>query len=167
MFAPYPDDEEKAVFVPVKLNGGKKRKGLLYEIVALDPNEVDGPSKVSWLGDIDTTANEAVRGVSKPKLRRESAAEWLIERFREKLSWPSDELLNEAKMNGISRNAMFEAKDNLGLPPCRRIILPTGSAVWTWWVPEDWSGFVQVSQSQKNTGTVGTVGTVDTQGVDF
>lgn len=146
MFCEDPDDSEKCLFLVAKINGAKKRKGIAYKIKQLDETEMDGDAKVEWLGEVDTTANEAMSGTGKKKSRGEDAAEWLIDRFREKLFWSSKDLFDEAKAHGISESALWEAKRNLDLPKAKKTILPNGATVWGWWVPADWEGFITVQK---------------------
>lgn len=173
VFAPDPDDQERSIFIGVKVNGAKKRKGLYYKIESADPNELDGPSKIVWLGDVDITANEAMQGQVQTKKRGECAADWLIEKFREKLEWDSDDLFKEAKNHGVSRNAVFEAKKLLELPTARRIVHLGGNVSYQWWVPEDWPRFLpepekgSAAPKPKNTGTPGHQDEKTTQGLDF
>ncbi len=133
MFAKDPDDLTKRVFIPMKNNIGPERKGLSYRIDAR-PNEM---AHVEWLGEIDTTADQAVNaplGTGRQKV----AAEWLIDRFRERREWLSDDLFRAAKEHGVSRNAVFEAKKVLNLPTARVETGEGGTKTYLWWVPEDW-----------------------------
>ncbi len=138
MFATDPEDDNRCLFVPMKSNLGKRRKGIAYQVQEIDSSIVDGPARVAWLGEIDTTANEAVSGFRNAKKRDVIASEWLAERFQERLEWPSKELAADAKNEGISWNALVEAKDLLGCPKPRKITAMNGSTHWVWWVPIDW-----------------------------
>lgn len=131
LMAPDPDDPSRCIFVPLKSNIGPVVKGLAYRIEATDTLAI-----VRWLGEADMTGDQALQGAAKP--RRVTAAEWLIEQFRERLEWPSDELFRAANEAGISRSALFEAKDVLSLPRCRRHAAENGDVGWFWWVPPDW-----------------------------
>ena len=134
MFARDPEDPEKRVFVPMKSNLGKPRKGLSYRILEL-PNDL---ARVEWLGEVETTADQAVNS-EKGKPRKVVARDWLVEAFRARREWPSDELFRAAKEAGVSRSAIFEAKNILDLPPARRSVAQDGSISYHWWVPSDWS----------------------------
>jgi putative DNA primase/helicase len=142
LFARDPDDHTRRVFVPMKNNLGKERRGLAYRIV-----ETAELARVEWLGEVDTTADEAASSQPKRGRREIQAAEWLTERFREQLEWPSDRLFQAAREAGVSRSAIFEAKETLSLPKARKTIGQDGDACWVWWVPSDWEGFQVV---QKN-----------------
>jgi hypothetical protein len=88
------------------------------------------------------------------KVKREVvAADWLVERFREKRAWDSDELFRSAREANVSRNAIFEAKAILNLPSATRIACENGEIKWRWWVPENWERL----GTDRDTGTVGTV----------
>lgn len=102
---------------------------------------------------MDTTADEAVNKTTKKPGRGVVASEWLIERFRECLSWESEQLFRRGKEEGISRNAIFEAKNLLDLPKPRKQTAQDGSTSWTWWVPPNWPPL----SPSRNGGTVGTV----------
>jgi hypothetical protein len=131
-FCRNPDNPDQCVFVPMKMNLAKRAKGLTYTITQTP----SGLAKVDWLGEVDTTADEAVAGGGKP--RRVVAAVWLVERFKEKLEWRSKILLAAAAQEGISRDAMFEAKRSLNLPKARKLTETNGDEHWVWWVPENW-----------------------------
>lgn len=133
MFAKDPDDNEKRLFVPMKSNLGPTRKGLAYRLVASG----DELARVEWLGEVDTTADQAVNS-EKGKTRKVVAKDWLIDAFRAKRCWSSDELFAAAKQEGVSRDAVFAAKDILGLPKARKVTLANGDVQWSWWVPDDW-----------------------------
>lgn len=70
--------------------------------------------------------------------RAESAAEWLTAKFRERAEWPAEDLYRVAKSEGVSRDAIFEAKRRLGLPRARRTQDEGGNIAYVWWVPADW-----------------------------
>lgn len=131
LLAPDPDDPSRCLFIPLKCNIGRVARGLAYRI-----RETDALAVVEWIEPVDATGDEALAGTVKP--RRETAAEFLVARFRERLEWPSDELMRAAREAGISRSAMFEAKQALPLPPARRHVAENGDAAWYWWVPPDW-----------------------------
>lgn len=135
-FAPDPDDRDRCVFVPMKSNLGMLAKGLGYRIVS-----TDSLATIEWLGQVDVNADDALNREKKKATREVKAAEWLVERFREKREWFSDDLFAAAKAEGISRDAIFEAKGTLDLPRARKGEMPGGKSAWIWWVPPDWSAF--------------------------
>lgn len=131
ILAPDPDDITRCLFVPLKNNIGELARGLAYRV-----RKTDACAVVDWLGPVEMTGDQALYGDAKP--RRITAAEWLIERFKERLEWESDDLFRTAKESGISRNAIFEAKQSLNLPRARQHIAEDGSKTFYWWVPPDW-----------------------------
>jgi hypothetical protein len=90
LFAEDPEDPARRLFLPLKSNLAKPRRGLAYRIAGRT-DELDGPAAVEWLGEVDTTANQAVNRNDKPA-RAVKATEFLIERFRQKREWLSEEL---------------------------------------------------------------------------
>ena len=141
MFCQDPDEEGRSLFLCGKINVAKKPKGLAYRIDEVELPGLGMHPKITWLGEVDTTANDAIAGQPKAKSSCQNAAEWLTERFREHLEWSSKDLFAEAKNNGVAESSIWKAKKLLDLPPCRKTILPNGTIAWCWWVPENWSGF--------------------------
>ncbi len=133
-FARDADDPERRLFIPMKINIGRERKGLAYQIVVTD--EASELATMKWLGEVETTADQATGGPDKS--RRLLASEWLIGLFNEKLEWGSEELWKAAKQEGVSSNAIYEAKRKLDLPKARREADVSGKVSWIWWVPADW-----------------------------
>jgi hypothetical protein len=131
ILAPDPDDPGRSLFVCLKNNLGPLPKGIAYRI-----RTTDALATVEWLGPVDITGDQALNGPGKP--RRVVAAEWLIDRFRERLEWPSDDLFHAAREANVSRDAVFEAKAALELPKARQITAENGNRFFVWWVPPDW-----------------------------
>ncbi len=131
-FASDPDDRSLGLWVPMKTQLGPMPKGLTYRIL-----KSGKCARVEWVGEVDTTADEAMAGEKKPPPRAVAAAEWLIDRFRERCEWDSEDLFRAAKACGISRDAVFEAKTTLALPKARKLTDQDGDR-WVWWVPLDW-----------------------------
>jgi hypothetical protein len=134
MFSKDPDDRTRRLFIPFKSNNAPERKGLAYRITP-----TDSLARVEWLGEVDTSADEAMELGRKP--RKIEAAKWLTDRFREKLRWHSDDLFVAAKEAGISRSAIFEAKKLLDLHACKQEMTLEGEKTWVWWVDANWDGF--------------------------
>ena len=108
------DDPGRTIFVPMKSNLGAIPKGIAFKIV-----KTEDFAKVEWLGEVDTTADEAMSGEkTKDKESKQSkverAAEWLLERFAERFSWSSEEIMTLGQDAGFNRNQMFEAKKKIG-----------------------------------------------------
>lgn len=152
MFARDPSDGERRLFVGMKNNLGKERKGLAYRIAS-----TDALARVEWLGEVDTTADEAVGGGDRRVRRDVAASTWLVERFRERLEWDSDDLFRAARQGNVSRNAVFEAKKLLALPTARKVMQENGDTKYVWWVPADWPPLSRPECVP--TGTPGTPGT--------
>lgn len=133
MFSKDPEDGKRRLFIPFKSNCAPETKGLAYRIKA-----TDSLAKVEWLGEVDMSADEALNSGGGRKPRRLEAAEWITDRFREKLEWFSDDLFTQAKQDGISRSAIFEAKKMLELPACKQTTNMDGVKAWIWWVPPNW-----------------------------
>lgn len=109
MFAKDPADYTRRLFVGMKNNVGKERKGLAYRIV-----ETETLARVEWLGEVDTTADEAV---NKEKRKRDvKATEWLEELFQ-----GTDRLASKAiyadmeELTKLSKDALHEGKDAMGI----------------------------------------------------
>lgn len=143
-----PDDQTRGLWMPTKSNLGQMPKGLAYRIEGGDT------PTVTWLGEVDMTADEALSASPSSRKRSVVASEWLIERFREKLEWNSKDLVAAGREQGVSRNALFEAKDILELPKARKVTHETGDETWVWWVPKDWPPLIKGVGG----GPVGTVG---------
>lgn len=138
LFAIDPDDPqgERVLFVPLKLNLGKKRRGLAYRIVEAS-NDL---ARVEWLGEIDTTADQAIQPrTSSRQLREVKAREWIIQTFRSQREWKSDDLKKARSEAGISKNAFDEGLAQLNpRPEPRRRVYSDGTVVWIWSVPDGW-----------------------------
>jgi putative DNA primase/helicase len=137
MFAKDPEDPKRRLFCGMKLNIGRERKGLAYKI-AFDPAVEDGPAKIEWLGEVDTTADEAINRTSEPKRRRVAAAIWLGEVFEGRVEVPSKELFERKdKETHVSNDALREAKDDMGIKAFQADN-GEGRRHWVWhWPPEE------------------------------
>jgi hypothetical protein len=106
------DRPDGAIFVPMKSNLGALPKGIAYRIA-----KTENFAKVEWLGQVDATADEAFGG-EKPKEDKQTktaaAVEWLRERFAERGTWASDEIISLGETAGFNRDQMFAAKKALG-----------------------------------------------------
>lgn len=161
-FTPDPDDRTRCLFIPMKNNLGPVGKGLAYRIV-----ESGEMGLLKWIGEVDTTADEAMAGDSKGRSRKVVAAEWLLERFREKLEWASNDLFRAADAEGISRSAVFDAKRMLALPKARQVIEENGNRTWVWWVPCDFPALVQQVSSSESVEPVNQCDTKPVPGNDL
>ncbi len=142
-FCDDPNEDGQCLWVPLKTNVGKLAKAIAYRIT---PEEND-QARVEWVAEVDTTANEAMGGEPR-KPRDVVASEWLIEKFREKLEWPSNDLFEAANHEGVSRSAVFEAKRKLKLPRARQRVEENGDRTFLWWVPLDWPPLTDEDEEQ-------------------
>jgi hypothetical protein len=153
IFSRDPEDEERRLFIPMKNNIAKERKGMAYKIVER-PND---RAAVEWLGEVELTADQAVNREDRKPKREVLAKDWLIEQFRSRREWSSDELFKAGKAQGISRNAIYEAKALLALPKARKVTHESGDVEWVWWVPADWAPLTEGATPE----TVGHLGHLD------
>lgn len=132
MFAKDPEDPSRRLFVGMKLNIGKERKGLAYRII-----DTDTLAKVEWLGEVDVTADDAVNG-DKKKSRGVVATEWLMDQFRKQREWPSEELKTAAREAGISKNALWSPE--VSALPIKKVrhVTADGEARYTWVAQPGW-----------------------------
>lgn len=130
MFARDPADPERRLFVGMKLNIGKERKGLAYRIV-----ETGSLARVEWLGEVDTTADEAI---NREKRKRDVvAADWLEQLFAQEMEVPSRRIFDTAKAETkLSDDALREAKDLLGIR-AHQVCDGEGKRSWFWYWPEE------------------------------
>jgi putative DNA primase/helicase len=133
-FSADPNDPTRVLFSPMKSNIGKLGKGLAFRVKPTDTLAV-----VEWLGEVDTTADEAVNG-EKRKPKAVIASEWLEDQFRARREWPAQEIKQRAKESGVSHRALWDAVQDL---PIRKAPQHTadGERYWTWkahpgWPPE-------------------------------
>ena len=133
MFIRDKDDPDKVLFVPFKVNITKRRPALSYKVAETR----DELARIEWLGEIDTTADEALnKDVRKAGTR--SAKEVLIEMFNERREWPGDLFWKHLEENDVPNRTAKDAKSHLGVPRARKTIGSNGDVVYVHWVPEDW-----------------------------
>jgi hypothetical protein len=149
-FAVDPNDPSRCLFSGSKNNLGQVARTWGYRVV-----KTEALAKVEWLGEVDTTADEAMAG-EKRAPRRIVASEWLAEKFAEKREWLSEDLFHAARADGISRDAIFEAKRLLDLPRARRDMGQDGSITYIWWVPPGWKSPLSQDDDGCDSTTVGT-----------
>jgi hypothetical protein len=152
-FCADPDDRSRSLWVPMKNNLGPLEKAIAFRIV-----KDGGTTTVRWEGEIDTTADDAMGREPDRKRRDIRAGEWLVDQFRTRLEWESGDLFERARQDGVSRNAIFEAKESLKLPRARRQVKENGEEVYIWWVSVDWLAEHSKPPRCPTTGTSGTPG---------
>jgi AAA domain len=124
------------VFLTLKNNLDKKARGLKYRI---EEREGATVGRIVWRGFSDLNPDTAMRGTPGPSKKRHiDAAKWMVELFREKRSWSSDDFWKASRAADLSRSAVQEAKNLLNLPKCRKTTHTNGNTEWIWWVPDDW-----------------------------
>lgn len=139
IFAEDPQDPSKRVFIPKKNNLGPRLTGLGYQIT----EETPGSTQVVWLGPTDATADNAMNafGGKKTETNADKATAFLIRQFVIKREWDSQELIDLAEKEHITRHALFNVRrtrDKPGLPIDAR----SKGKNWTWiaepgWPPEE------------------------------
>lgn len=130
MFAKDPADHERRLFVGMKNNLGGEKKGLAYRI---EPTAA--LARLNWLGEVDTTADDAMNNQATKKKRSVIACEWLAELFATTDQLPSKTVWKSADETTLSRNAVLEAKEEMGIK-ARQETDGEGLQQWTWtWPP--------------------------------
>jgi len=132
MFARDPADPERRLFCGMKNNLGKEIKGLAYCLEAVGPL-----AKVKWLGEVDTTADEAINKEGGKRKRSVVASEWLEELFNgtDRLS---STLIYKTKdeTTTLSKDALKEAKEDMGIR-ARQECDDEGNRQWFWYWPKE------------------------------
>lgn len=131
MFARDPVDPERRLFIGMKNNLGRERKGLAYRIAPTD----SGLARVEWLGEVDTTADDAVNSQGHTR-RAVVASVWLAQLFKEVDRLPSDAIWQAAARDKVSKNALKEAKDEMGIR-ARQEADGDGERIWWWFWLKD------------------------------
>jgi crotonobetainyl-CoA:carnitine CoA-transferase CaiB-like acyl-CoA transferase len=124
------------LFVPFKVNIGKRQKALVYRIKETR-NDL---AKIEWLGEADTTADEALNKEAKKPAARD-AREKIIEMFTRMREWPSDLWWSELTSEGITNHRFNQVREVLNIPKARRVSQPNGDITYIWWVPPNWPHF--------------------------
>src|SRR5262249_45803035 len=115
-----PEDKERKLFVKAKNNLSPDKKALRYGIgvrtVGRDEKrgkDIDAPFIVWHSQHVDITANEAMQAAEGRNAKRE-AREFLLERL-EAGTVNSDDIIEEAKQEGIAVMTLRRAKKELGI----------------------------------------------------
>lgn len=133
MFAKDPEDDSKRLFLPLKMNLCKEKKGLAYRLA----ERPDDMAVVEWLGEVDLSADAALsKQASKPR-RKIAAAQWLEELFAKVSTLPSKTVYDRAKEETrLSADALREAKDLMGIR-ARQEADDEGTRSWVWHWPAE------------------------------
>lgn len=129
MFARDPADHDRRLFCPMKLNIGPELKALSYRL------QVNGDmARIEWLGEVDVTADEAMNKERRKK-RNVVAADWLEQIFAQSSELKSEVIWKEKEHTDLSRNAILEAKDQMGIR-ARQATDGEGQKCWIWSWPD-------------------------------
>jgi len=129
-----PEDKDSKLFVKAKNNLARDTKALRYgfgvETVGHDPKlgvDIKAPFIVWHQQHVEITANEAMQGAEGKTAKRE-AKEFLLERLR---GGPAntDDLIDEAKQEGIAAATLRRAKKELGIKSRRQ---GGSKGAWFW-----------------------------------
>ena len=135
IFTRDPQDGERRLFVGMKNNNGAERKGLAYRIVSADANDLDGPARIEWLGEVDVTADEAMNNEQRNRPRKVEASVWLEEIFTNRVEISSKEIWKLKAETTISDNAVREAKEEMFIV-ASRVADADGIQMWVWKWPQ-------------------------------
>ena len=118
--------------------GTKNNLGDILHPLAYRIAKTDALATIEWVGKSDASMEEAMNQTPK-KSRGRNAVEWLIGIFREKREWESDEIRRMAKEVGVSKYALFESPEVLGLPILKRKRTNAkGEQYWIWIAEDGW-----------------------------
>jgi hypothetical protein len=136
MFCADPDNKNRVLFMPLKINNAKKPKGLSYQI----EETREDLAVIRWLGEVEISADEAMNKEMK-KPRSKDASEWLIDMFTRRQEWPSDLFWAELKAAGITQYAFNQIREKMLIPKAQRVAQPSGDVTYLWRVPPNWPYF--------------------------
>ncbi len=131
MFARDPEDATRRLFIGMKNNLGKEIKGLAYTL-----ESVGDLAKVKWLGEVDTTADEAVNKEGGTRKRKVDAEVWLAEMFDKRNRIASNEIKSVLKTTILSWDTISDAKGRMGIY-AKQDTDEQGDRVWFWFWNED------------------------------
>jgi putative DNA primase/helicase len=133
-----PEDKNSKLFVKAKNNLARDTKALRYgmgvKIVGRDQKlgvDIDAPYIVWHPQHVEITANEAMAAAGGHTAKRE-AKEFLLERL-EAGPVRADDIIDEAKQNGIAKNTLYRAKKELGVRSRKEPGKTSGG--WLWELP--------------------------------
>lgn len=142
-FFPNPDEPHQSLMAVAKNNLGPKAATLGYTI-----ENSDGMPKLTWQGEVDISAEQANSGESR-KIKKMEATEFLEELFREKRSWPSQEIMDLADGKDVKRTNLFAAKKSLRIKAVRVADEQNpGKQAWYWDAPPGWPPRLEATDEQ-------------------
>jgi hypothetical protein len=131
-----PEDKDSKLFVKAKNNLARDTKALRYgmgvKTVGRDAKlnvDITAPYIIWHPQHVEITANEAMQAAGSHTAKRE-AREFLLERL-EAGPVNSDDIIEEAKQEGIAKRTLDRAKKDLGIRSRKR----HGSGTWFWELP--------------------------------
>jgi putative DNA primase/helicase len=132
-----PDDKNSKLFVKAKNNLARDTKALRYGVsvktVGHDPRlnvDIEAPFIIWHPQHVEITANEAMQAATGQTAKRE-AREFLLDRL-EAGPMNSDDIIAEAKQEGIAEKTLRRAKKDLGIKSRRR---GGTDGTWFWELP--------------------------------
>ena len=132
-----PDDKNSKLFVKAKNNLARDTKALRYGVsvktVGHDPRlnvDIEAPFIIWHPQHVEITANEAMQAATGQTAKRE-AREFLLDRL-EAGPVNSDDIIAEAKQEGIAEKTLRRAKKDLGIKSRRR---GGTDGAWFWELP--------------------------------
>jgi len=133
-----PDDKDCKLFVKAKNNLARDTKALRYgmgvKTVGHDPKlgvDITAPYIIWHPQHVEITANEAMQA-AEGRTRKREAKEFLLERL-EAGPVDSDDIIEEAKQEGIAEMTLRRAKKELGIKSRKQQGLT--DAPWVWELP--------------------------------
>jgi hypothetical protein len=130
-----PEDKNSKLFIKAKNNLARDIKALRYgmgvKTVGHDKKlgvDIEAPFIVWHPQHVEITANEAMAAAGGHTTRRE-AKEFLLERL-ETGPAKAEEIIEEAKQEGIARNTLYRAKKDLGVKSRKETGKTDGGWVW-------------------------------------
>jgi hypothetical protein len=131
-----PEDKNLKLFVKAKNNLARDAKALRYGIgvkkVGHDKGlgvDIEAPFIVWHPKHVEITANEAMAAGGQSANAKREAGDFLLDRL-EAGAVRADDILEEAKQNGIARNTLYRAKKDLGIKSDKEQGKTEGNWVW-------------------------------------
>jgi hypothetical protein len=134
-----PEDKDCKLFVKAKNNLARDTKALRYGMgvkpVGHDPRlgvDIKAPYIVWHPQHVEITANEAMAAGGQSAYAKREARELLLDRLEDG-PVRADDILDEAKQNGIAKNTLYRAKKELGIKSRKEPGKTDGG--WLWELP--------------------------------
>ena len=131
-----PESEDEYYFAHVKGNWTKKRGSVKYKLTGKQLGADINVPFVEWLGESDEDAN-GVMAIAKDarddKKQGVSKARLFLPQALEKGQKSYKDLMHEAEIQGVSKDQMYRAKDDLGVKSVKR------GHEWFWFLNKEQS----------------------------